>query len=94
MILSLKERSLELGELCGTVGVEGARLLDGALVDDPHLARDAAHKVLVVRDEHHAALEALDAVGQAGHRLKVEVIGRLVEDLDGGRRVGLLLGLG
>ncbi len=38
-----------------------------------------AHKVPVVRDEHHRAFEALKGVGQHALRAHVEVVGRLVE---------------
>ena len=70
---------LELGELLRAVLVKGLRLGDATLLDDPHLLCDARDKVLVVRDEHHAAVELLDAIGQGDDALEVEVIRRLVE---------------
>ena len=67
-------------ELIIAVLIEALHLLHGALGDEPHLLGDPADKVLVVRHQDDATLEALDAISEGGHLLEIEVVGRLVED--------------
>mmetsp|Transcript_58265 Transcript_58265/g.151396 ORF Transcript_58265/g.151396 Transcript_58265/m.151396 type:complete len:349 (-) Transcript_58265:6-1052(-) len=58
---------------------------DGVPLHEPLLRADALYKIARVRDHHHAALEALQGLGQRVQGLHVYVVGRLVE----GHHVGL-----
>mmetsp|Transcript_16542 Transcript_16542/g.35110 ORF Transcript_16542/g.35110 Transcript_16542/m.35110 type:complete len:394 (-) Transcript_16542:300-1481(-) len=52
---------------------------DLAVLDDPLLIGDLGDKGLVLGDGDDGALEVLERLGQRGHRIVVEVVGRLVK---------------
>ena len=71
---------LHLG--CGKFFVRAFDVVDAVPIEVPDTRPDFLHQILVVRDEEHGALVALQRDVQRVDRFQVEVVGRLVQHQD------------